>query len=144
LAIVVTILSTEGIAKSSSASARARYVWRRDSNDRSVEVVEASSLTIEESSPPQPHSRGFSSTVNRRPVADTSRRIVVMSRGTNERHVHDRALNTGVRKFFGGGECLGDHRPQRDNRCVRAFAKTFARAECVQRSHRPGTSIFDA
>ena len=44
-----------------------------------------SSATIDTISAPHPHSRGFSSTVNSRPVLATSRRIVWVSSGTKLR-----------------------------------------------------------
>ena len=50
-----------------------------------VSVPNASSATIETISAPQPHSRGFSSTVNSRPVLATSARIVRVSSGTSDR-----------------------------------------------------------
>ena len=50
-----------------------------------VSAPYASSATIETISAPQPHSRGFSSTVNSRPVLATSARIVRVSSGTSDR-----------------------------------------------------------
>ncbi len=50
-----------------------------------VSAPNASSATIETISAPQPHSRGFSSTVNSRPVLVTSARIVRVSSGTSDR-----------------------------------------------------------
>ena len=50
-----------------------------------VSAPNASSATIETISAPQPHSRGFSSTVNSRPVLVTSARIVLVSSGTSDR-----------------------------------------------------------
>jgi len=67
-----------------------------------------------------------------------------MSRGTNERNVHDRALNTGFESSFGGGECLGDHRPQRDNRFASVPSRRTFAEPSVSTISPSGTSIFDA
>src|SRR5690606_11120859 len=81
-----TILSTLGICASSKLSAAASgtcgVVIRTIGPSRSQN---SSSATIDAISAPHPQSRGFSSTVTRRPVCATSSRIVCVSSGTSER-----------------------------------------------------------
>ena len=74
-----TIRSTDGIGQVLEGRRRARRgnVRRGDPDDRARRGCRsASSATIEAISAPQPSSRGFSSTVNSRPVLRTESRIV--------------------------------------------------------------------
>ncbi len=67
----------------------------------------ASSATIEATSAPHPQSRGFSSTVTKRPVFATDARIVVASSGTSDRtsitsaSIPSRASRSAASRAFG-------------------------------------------
>ena len=92
----------------------------------------SSSATIDAISAPQPHSRGFSSTVTSRPVFATSDRIVCVSSGTSERTsttVHE--MPCSFSRISAASSDSWHHRGERDDRAVLAVAQHVRLAELV-------------
>ena len=97
-----------------------------------VSAPNASSATIETISAPQPHSRGFSSTVNSRPVLVTSARIVRVSSGTSDRTSTTVAsMPSSADSSLGRRQRPRHHRGQREDRRVPALPQHAGPAEFV-------------
>jgi len=73
----------DGVLK--NVGGRQRAVRRGDAHQRAVEIVERLVGMIDMISAPQPHSRGFSSTLKQRCVLATEPRMVWVSSGTSDR-----------------------------------------------------------
>ena len=97
---------------------------------------------MDDSSPPQPQSRGFSSTVNIRPVAPTSRKIVEVSSGTKERTSTTVQSMPPAASSCAASSALGTMAPSATNVASLPVRSTLAEPN-VSTISPSGTSIFD-